>query len=137
MVNRIFKYLIGLKQFSLPAKLAVGFLVLLLPALALANATLTSVTVSNSNPTPGSVIGVTLIYCESNTYTQPFFMVAFNPSSTTIQSCPAANQVFVVDTNTPAGNPSNSTAVDDTQFSGNGFGGTNTEAAATCPQTQV
>lgn len=116
-----------------------GFLLILgclFPSAASAT-TLTSVTVSNSNPAAGSVIGVTLVYCTSSTYTQPFFMVAFNPSSTTIQSCPAANQYFVVDTNTPAGNPSDSTSVDDTSFSGNGFGGTNTEATATCPMTQV
>ncbi|HEY5037756.1 MAG TPA: hypothetical protein VIJ93_01645, partial [bacterium] len=56
-----------------------------LPSLAFGG-TINTIAVSNSSPNPGSVIGVTITYCAGANIV-PFFMVALNPSSTTLQAC--------------------------------------------------
>ncbi|HJT25020.1 MAG TPA: hypothetical protein VJ873_10610, partial [bacterium] len=116
------------------------FLVSLLsgPDLALAGVTISNIAVSSSSPSPGSVVGVTITYCESAN-TTPFWLVALNPNSTTLQSCPAAGQVFMVDSNTsPTGtSPVNGTQ-SDTSPTGNGWSGIAVpNSPPPCPYTQV
>ncbi len=99
--------------------------------------TFSSISVSNSTPLAGSVVGVTIVYCDG-TFDQPCFHVALNPNFTTVQSCPAANQVFLVDTNTtPTQTSPVSSSVADTTDSGKGWEGVNTAGTAACPATQV
>jgi hypothetical protein len=96
------------------------------------------ISLSNSTPLAGSVVGVTVIYCDSTTYDVPFFHVGLNPNFTSFQSCPAANQEFLVDSNTsPTGVSPVSSSVNDTSDSGNGWAGIGTGGTATCPATQV
>ncbi|HVM32844.1 MAG TPA: hypothetical protein VMU88_06900 [bacterium] len=93
---------------------------------------------STNNPTAGSTVGVTVVYCDSATYDVPFFHVGLNPNFTTFQSCPAANQEFLVDSNTsPTGVSPVSSSVNDASDSGNGWAGVGTGGTPTCPATQV
>src|ERR1039458_4219330 len=101
-----------------------GFILLfyLLPSF-LRAVTITSIAVSNSNPSPGSVVGVTVVYCE-NANTTPNWLVALNPNNTTFQGCPAANQVFLLDANTtPTGVGTVSGNQNDLSPPGNGWAG--------------
>ncbi|HVM32075.1 MAG TPA: hypothetical protein VMU88_03010, partial [bacterium] len=99
---------------------------------------ISNIQISNSNPTPGSVVAVTITYCETANVT-PYWLVAVNPSSNTIQACPAANQYFLVDSNTtPTGVSVVSGTQDDSTATGNGWAGVpvpNTPPA--CPYTQI
>jgi hypothetical protein len=97
---------------------------------------ITSITVSNSAPNIGDVIGVTITYCE-NANTTPYFMVALNPNSAVMQSCPASNQVILVDNNTaPTGvSPVSSTQADTSATGWSGIAVPNTPPP--CPYTQV
>src|SRR5580698_4449024 len=57
------------------------------------------VTVLPSNPPPGSSVTVTATYCSSiNGGDGTEFDVLLNSNSTTIQACPTAGQIFLVDT---------------------------------------
>ncbi|HET9868903.1 MAG TPA: hypothetical protein VFR02_00180, partial [bacterium] len=96
-----------------------------------------SISVSNPTPLAGSVIGVTVVYC-IGTFDDPCFRVGLNPNFTTLQPCPAANQVFVVDTNTtPTQTSPVSSSVADTSDGGKGWEGVPTSGTALCPTTQV
>ena len=110
------------------------------PFLAQAQVSLVSLSISNSNPAPGSVVAVTVVYCDQNPRT-PFWLVALNPGSTSIQSCPTANQHLLVDGNTaPTGVSavsSNQDDASDTSGSGNGWAGVPVPSASTCNFTQV
>ncbi len=99
--------------------------------------TFNSISISNANPSPGSVVAVTVVYCEG-TYKTPNFFVGLNPSSTSLQSCPAINQVLLVDsTTTPEGtSPVNSTT-DDSNDTGGGWVGVAVAGTASCPTTQI
>ena len=75
-----------------------------LPSLALATASIDSVSVSTANPEPGSLLGVTVVYCENQTYNNTYFYVALEPSAaTTIQGCPIPDQILLVDGGNSAG----------------------------------
>lgn len=105
-----------------------------------AGVTISSIFVSSTTPAPGSVLGVTIVYCEAAN-TTPFWLVALNPNSTTLQPCspPAANQVFMVDSVTsPTGvSPVNGTQSDATA-TGNGWPGIAVpNTPPPCPYTQV
>jgi hypothetical protein len=77
---------------------------LLLPAMVLAAPTITSVTVSTANPAPGSVLGVTVVYCEPAANTNDYFDVALEPSAdSTLQDCPLPGQHLLVDGDNTAG----------------------------------
>lgn len=107
-----------------------------LPSLAFGG-TINTIAVSNSSPNPGSVIGVTITYCAGANIV-PFFMVALNPSSTTLQACPVVNQVLLVDSNTaPTGvSPVSSSLTDSND--GNGWSGVGIpNSPPPCPYTQV
>src|ERR1700722_9665926 len=95
------------------------------------------ISVSNSNPTPGSVVGVTVTYCDLSNQV-PYFYVALNPTFASMQPCPAANQILLLDKNTtPTGvSPINSTT-DETNDGGKGWIGVNKGGAPTCPITQI
>ncbi|HVZ79379.1 MAG TPA: hypothetical protein VHE12_01110 [bacterium] len=123
-----------LKRSKLPF-LCLGLLVL--PSLARAQVTFNSLAISNSNPSPGSTVGVTVVYCEG-TFKTPHFFVGLNPSSTTLQSCPAANQTLLVDSSTtPSGSYSVNSSTNDTNDSGGGWTGVAVGGTAACPVTQV
>lgn len=123
-----------IKNLSFIALIVLSFL----PSLVLAQVSITSITVSNTSPSPGTTIGVTVVYCDTANQT-PFWLVAVNPNSTTVQNCPASNQVFMVDSSTtPTGvSPVNGTQTD-TSPTGNGWEGIaipNTPPP--CPYTQI
>ncbi len=106
---------------------------------ALAQVTINSISISNNNPAPGSVVAVTVVYC-ANANVTPYWLVALNSSSTTIQSCPAANQVLLVDGGTtPTGVSSVSSSQDDASDpGGNGWAGVPVpNTPPPCPYTQV
>ena len=108
--------------------------------MSLATATISSVTVSMANPAPGSVLGVTVVYCENKNTDNTFFDVALEPSSsTTIQACPIPGQHFLVDENsTPAGPTAVLTSNrDDPSDGGNGWSAGNSSPTVNCPATQV
>jgi hypothetical protein len=58
-----------------------------------------TVSVSNTSPAPGQTISVTINYCQNSYNQDSEFLVALDSSSTAIQSCPTAGQVFLVDKN--------------------------------------
>lgn len=124
-------------SFKKPVLLLPLLSVWLTPLTAAANVTFNTISVSNSTPSPGSVVGVTITYCEG-TFAVPYFYVLLNPSSTTMQPCPAAGQILLVDKNTtPTGtSPVNST-VNDTNDGGGGWAGVGVGGSPTCPYTQV
>jgi hypothetical protein len=105
-----------------------------------AGVTISSVTVSNSSPTAGSVIGVTVTYCEVAN-TTPFFLMALNPNSTTMQACPTTGQILLVDqcTGNTGTSPVNSSQADASDTcGGNGWGGVAVpNTPPLCPYTQV
>jgi hypothetical protein len=114
-------------------------LVLAFPAVVHAQVTISGVTVSNTSPSPGSVIGVTITYCDTANKT-PFFLVSLNPNSTTMQACPAAGQILLVDGGTsPTGVSSvTSTQADSTDPGGNGWAGVAVpNTPPPCPYTQI
>jgi hypothetical protein len=121
-------------------KLLFFFLLLSAPSLGLAQIAINSISVSSTSPVPGTVLSVTISYCCPANAT-PFWMVALNPSSTTIQSCPALNQELLVDgATTPIHQSTVSSGEDDTSDPGpnQGYPGVpvpNTPPA--CPYTQV
>jgi hypothetical protein len=111
-----------------------------LPTMSLATATISSVTVSTANPAPGSVLGVTVVYCENAANNNTFFDVALEPSSsTTIQSCPIPGQHFLIDENsTPAGPTAILTSNrDDPTDGGDGWSAGNSSGTISCPATQI
>ena len=114
-------------------------IVVLIPCWVMAaNVNITAISVSDSNPQVGEVVGVTITYCDTANQT-PFWLVALNPNSTTLQSCPAPNQIFMVDIGTtPTGiNQVNGTQ-SDTSPSGNGWAGVGVpNSPPPCPYTQV
>lgn len=133
----MFIFLIDLKRFKKNALFGVGFL--LAPSLAWASVSITGISISNSNPVPGTVVAVTVVYCETAN-TTPFWLVALNPSSNTIQSCPTANQVLLVDGGTsPTGASVVSSSRDDASDpGGNGWAGVAVpNTPPPCPYTQV
>ncbi len=110
---------------------------LALPSLGLAQVTFSSLSLSNANPAPGSTVGVTAVYCEG-TFKTPHFFVGLNPTSTSLQSCPAANQVLLVDSTTvPSGSYSVNSSTNDSNDGGGGWTGVAVGATAACPVTQV
>ena len=94
------------------------------PLWAQAQVSLVSLSISNSNPAPGSVVAVTVVYCDTANE-HPYWLVALNPSSTSIQSCPTANQHLLVDGATnPTGVSVVSSSQDDASDpGGNGWSG--------------
>ena len=107
------------------------------PVLAFSQVTFNSIAISNSNPAPGTTVGVTVVYCEG-TFKTPHFFVGLNPSSTTLQSCPAANQTLLVDSTTvPSGSYSVNSSTNDANDGGGGWTGVAVGATAACPVTQV
>src|SRR5579885_1873502 len=130
-------FLTCLKRFKKNALFGAGFL--LAPSLAWASVSISSISISNSNPIPGTVVAVTVVYCETAN-TTPFWLVALNPSSTTIQSCPTANQVLLVDGGTsPTGVSVVSSSQDDASDpGGNGWAGVAVpNTPPPCTYTQV
>jgi len=109
------------------------------PSLLLAQSvTFNTISVSNSNPAPGSVVGVTVVYCELSTFKTPNFYVGLNPSQTTLQSCPAVNQTLLVDKNTsPSGVSPVSSSVNEASDGGGGWSGIGWGGSAACPTTQI
>lgn len=118
----------------------VFFLLFLFPVQAYAGASISNVSVSNTNPAPGAVIGVTVTYCETAN-TTPYFLVALNPNSTTMQSCPAAGQLLLVDqcTGNTGTSPINSTQADSSDTcGGSGWAGVAVpNSPPPCPYTQI
>ncbi|HJT25669.1 MAG TPA: hypothetical protein VJ873_13925, partial [bacterium] len=105
----------------------------------MAQVTINSISVSNSNPAPGSQISVTVVYC-ANANVTPYWLVAINMTSTTIQSCPAANQNLLVDGGTSPTGVSNVTSTQDdaSDPGGNGWAGVPVpNSPPPCPYTQV
>ncbi len=81
-------------------------LILFLPLMALAqNANIFSVNVSTANPAPGSVLGVTVIYCQNALNNNTYFDIALEPSSATTMPgvCPVPGQILLVDGNNTPG----------------------------------
>src|SRR5665213_3301908 len=144
MVKRKLQFI--LKRFNAGIVFAV-LCVLLLPSMALAQETVSSVTVSSINPAPGSVLGVTVVYCQNATNNNSFFLVALVPSSSTTLAgtCPVPGQRFLVDGANPPGPTSlgpppvlTSTRNDGADPGpGQGWNAQDTVATLTCPMTQV
>src|SRR5947207_3243067 len=105
------------------------------PSLVLAGSVnFSSITVSNPSPSPGSVIGVTVVYCQLGTFIVPNFYVGINPSQNTLQACPAANQTLLVDKNTtPTGVSPVSSSANDANDGGGGWVGVGWGGTALCP----
>ncbi|HVZ80520.1 MAG TPA: hypothetical protein VHE12_06900 [bacterium] len=102
------------------------------------NVSFSSISVSNSAPNPGSTIGVTVVYCQLGTYIVPNFYVGLNPSQTTLQACPAANQTLLVDKNTGSNGISPATStVNEATDGGGGWVGVGWNGTAACPTTQI
>src|SRR5665213_2151051 len=136
MANHIRQFI--LKQFNAGAVFS-ALCILLLPSLVLAAPTITSVTVNTVNPAPGGSLSVTVIYCETASWTNDFFDVALESSgNTTLQPCPQPGQHLLVDGGTAAGpaNPATS-AQDNESDPGQGWNAGNSAAAPTCPATQI
>ena len=59
---------------------------------------ITSVQVSNTSPSLGETISVTVNFCDSTTYNNSFFLAAFKPTAQTasITGCPVVDQTIVV-----------------------------------------
>ena len=127
--------------------LATGLGILVfLPSMALSQtATLLSINLSNTNPAPGSTVAVTLVYCDTNTYSIPYFLVGITPSSNTVLSgCALPQQYLLVDSTSPG----EGTTFDGTAGSvitspnndgsdGNGWIGASTGGTPVCPVTEV
>ena len=109
----------------------------LIPSLGFSQVTFNWIADSNSSPAPGSVVAVTVSYCEG-TFKTPHFMVGLNPSSTAMQTCPTVNQTLLVDSTTGSNgtSPVNSTT-NDPNDTGGGWTGVAVGATASCPATQV
>ena len=75
----------------------IGALLLGLANSARAVSTITSITMNPTNPVAGQVVNVTVNYCAQAGYT-PYVLLAIVPQSVspTIETCPNANETFVV-----------------------------------------
>ncbi len=115
------------------------FMFLFIPGFLFAQSvSFSSISVSNANPAPGSVVGVTVVYCQLSTFKVPYFYVGLNPSQTTLQACPAVNQTLLVDKNTsPTGVSPVTSSANDANDGGGGWAGVGWNGTALCPTTQI
>jgi len=73
-----------------------AFVLFAWPALCYPNVTSLTVNISNSNPTAGSSIGVTVDYCQNAQFNSHFFSLALNANQSTRQPCNTLGQTFKV-----------------------------------------
>jgi N-acetylneuraminic acid mutarotase len=134
------KFRVSPNRFTCWTFFPVLIFILLFPFSLWASVSISNISVSNSNPSPGSTLGVTVSYCETNSNTSPFFLVALNPNSSNIQPCPASGQVLLVDecTGNVGANPvASSVAAVTDACGGNGWGGTQTGNSGGACATQI
>jgi len=106
-----------------------------------ANVSIIGLSVSNTSPAAGSVLGVTVTYCDSAGQT-PYWLVALSHLGGTLQACPSSPttpiQVFVVDSNTTPAGVSPVNGVQSDVSPSNGWEGITVPAVPpSCPYTQV
>jgi hypothetical protein len=94
--EKVFNFM-KVKRFIFCGLSGLGFL-LLLPYVAHATVQNLTIQLSTNTPAPGQNISVTLTYCENTSYQTPYFLAAISTTNT-LQTCPAAGQTFVVDSN--------------------------------------